>query len=295
MSEQANCETTRNATSSPAAADGRSPSDSPDGPTTGESGRAPAHASRSASPGCGGVQRTLATCGLHGSRSSRSARLQLLLESRLRAATGLHGSIEYTLTWRPASTPSGRLCCLLRASARRTSDIGCSGWPTPNCNERGPESRESTDRRGSGGIDLQSVAQLAGWNTPRATDGTKGGPGQTGGSLPADAAQSGWPTPTTRDGKDGACGDANVPENALLGRCCHGAITNGVGLPTRKSGVLNPELSRWLMGYPRAWARAIPGWQAWTSAQHAITESLRCGCGATRSSPRSPRSSCERT
>jgi hypothetical protein len=35
----------------------------------------------------------------------------------------------------------------------------------------------------------------AGWNTPRATDGSHGGPNQAGGALSADAAMTGWPTP----------------------------------------------------------------------------------------------------
>jgi hypothetical protein len=60
---------------------------------------------------------------------------------------------------------------------------------------------------------------LAGWNTPRATDGENGGPNQAGGALPADAAElAGWATPACRDAKDGACETADVPVNALLGR-----------------------------------------------------------------------------
>jgi hypothetical protein len=39
-------------------------------------------------------------------------------------------------------------------------------WATPNACERGPESRESKDRRGAGGIDL--MTQAASWATPTA-------------------------------------------------------------------------------------------------------------------------------
>ena len=41
---------------------------------------------------------------------------------------------------------------------------------------------------------------MLGWNTARASDGTKGGPNQAGGALSADAALSGWPTAQARDG-----------------------------------------------------------------------------------------------
>jgi DNA (cytosine-5)-methyltransferase 1 len=55
--------------------------------------------------------------------------------------------------------------------------------------------------------------------TPRATDGTKGGPGQRGssGDLMLPSAVTLLPTPTSRDWKDGSP-NSNVPVNALLGR-----------------------------------------------------------------------------
>ena len=70
---------------------------------------------------------------------------------------------------------------------------------------------------------------MAGWNTPRSTDGDKGSRTAEGceaeiarkgrlDDLPSTATYlAGWPTPTTRDWKDGSeC--LNVPTNALLGR-----------------------------------------------------------------------------
>jgi hypothetical protein len=107
---------------------------------------------------------------------------------------------------------------------------------------------------------LEDEVFLASWNTPRATDGSKGGPNQAGGALPADAALVGWPTttqtdalrhpavffdtpnitlnhaaqlvgwptPTTRDHKDGSA-DGTAPENALLGR----AVWNCKNSPAR--------------------------------------------------------------
>jgi hypothetical protein len=53
---------------------------------------------------------------------------------------------------------------------------------------------------------------IANWSTPKATDGTKGGPGQSYGSgewppLPAQAAQ--WQTPVADDQTDRLCGKIN--------------------------------------------------------------------------------------
>ncbi|MCA0451843.1 MAG: hypothetical protein LCH62_19060, partial [Proteobacteria bacterium] len=48
------------------------------------------------------------------------------------------------------------------------------------------------------------VATIADWNTPRATDGSNGGPNQANGALSADAAQvTGWRTPTKGNGDRG--------------------------------------------------------------------------------------------
>lgn len=122
------------------------------------------------------------TSGQPGTTSLTSAALQSLLESRLRLRST--GSILYSLTWKERVTPSGRSICALRASKARIS--------------------------GSDYI-------LQGFNTPRATDGTNGGPNQAGGALPHDASLAGWPTTTTRDHKDGSS-EGTVPLNSLLGR-----------------------------------------------------------------------------
>ena len=83
---------------------------------------------------------------------------------------GLLGSMLYTLTWKERVTPAQLSISALRASARRTSDSAFTGWPTATANAytgAGTQGRQ-------GGMNLQTCAQLAGWNTPAATDG-KGG------------------------------------------------------------------------------------------------------------------------
>ena len=73
--------------------------------------------------------------------------------------------------------------------------------------------------------------------------------------------RSGWPTPTTRDHKDGSyC--PNVESNALLGRVVWtaGPLPTGLNASTEKPVAyrLNPNFSRWLMGFPVEWANCAP-------------------------------------
>jgi len=237
MSDQMIFQDTRSATSSPELASGRTPFAEPDGPTTAPSGPAVALASLSAQRAKDLGLLTSGTCGPSGSISSASAALQSSLESRLRARLSTLGSTLYKLTWKPWVTPSGRSRSRLRASALRTSATERTGWPTPNTPSGGPNVKSSAKH--TGGMDLDGAATLAAWNTPRATDGSNGGPNQAGGALPADAALAGWPTTTTRDWKDGGNPDVNVPLNALLGRVCWLA---GWSTPTVAERERSPEI-----------------------------------------------------
>jgi hypothetical protein len=155
---------TPNATSSPASASGHTRSAAPDGLMNGPSGPEAAPVSLSARRAKVAGLMTSGTFGPHGSISSASAALSASLASRLQARMGSDGSILYRLTWKERVTPSGRPICALRASAARTSG-----------NDSG--------------------LQRKGWNSPRSTDGSNGGPNQANGALSADAAIAGWPTP----------------------------------------------------------------------------------------------------
>jgi len=206
------------------------------------------------------------------------------LQSALEANLNGPGSMIYQTVWKPHTTPLGRQIYRLRASARRTSDsehsLVRSGWATPVGQQANGtpdaflERKRKSMANGSQSMgvclsDLNMQVQAwAGWNTPRATDGSNGGPNQAGGALTPDAALSGWPTPTTRDHKDGKeC--PNVPLNALLGRVtwltanpqaaritADGTMLTGCSAGMESGGQLNPAFSGWLQGFPEAWCHA---------------------------------------
>jgi hypothetical protein len=130
-----------------------------------------------------------------------------------------------------------------------------AGWPTPTSQDSASSgsANYSTESGRHPGTTLTDAARFAGWNTPRATEGSNGGPNQAGGALPADAAKAGWATPQAMD-----CEQAGGPNHVCLtnqatGRYQHGVNSFGSPAPMEKRGALNPELSRWLMGYPAAW------------------------------------------
>jgi hypothetical protein len=120
------------------------------------------------------------------------------------------------------------------AQGGRSLGAESRNWPTPTSDRHGPESKESKDARGSGGIDLQT-------------------------------ATLNWATPTSRDWKDGACGPetwGEKGENSLLGRQVQRNVTNG----PESSGdgqnslphYLNPAFVEYLQGFPIGWTAFEP-------------------------------------
>jgi len=159
------------AISLPGSADGPLPSASSDGLINSTAGPAPHRVSRFRALDSALSMPTNDTSGPLFTRLSVSAGLQSSLESKLRIRLAGSGSPLFDLTWKQQDMPAGPPICRLRASARRTS-----------------ASASSSPRKG--------------WITPRATDGSNGGPNQANGALAADAALSSWVTPSARDWKD---------------------------------------------------------------------------------------------
>lgn len=247
---------------------GHTPCAAQDGRMTAPSGQDPVPASLSARQAKEKGLLTSGTCGPPSSVSSASAALTLFLASRLQALTALHGSTLYRLTWKQRTTPAGRSIPALRASVPRTSDKGCTGWPTPTGNSytgAGSGNRE-------GGLNLQTAVELSGWPTPRSVEAghSTGNPARAFNSksrLEDIVFLTGWVTPSARDWKDtpgmaterpdGRNRTDQLPRQAATTYPCRltvsGKMLTGSSAGMESGGQLNPALARWLMGLPTEW------------------------------------------
>ena len=162
------------------------------GPTTDQYGQDRALASHSVSPAKAKELTTRDTFGPLFGGSSPSADLQACLASRLQAQMAGSGSPEYTLIWKQWDMFAGLQICALRASARRTSDSDCGGWPTVAATEarqgyqdrsrgkKGTQESLSTvavnvltgpaQSGGPVGTERQDGCPLDGWWTPKTTN-----------------------------------------------------------------------------------------------------------------------------
>lgn len=240
MSDRTTCADTNNVISLPASAAGPTPWPLPDGRLVDPCGLAAALASLSARQV---KELGLTISGIYGRPgfiSSVSADLQSCLESRFRARMQTPGLTLYTLTWKAWVTPSGVSRSRLRASVRRTSETGTTGWPTPAARDFRSES--ATDEFNlkrwahARGKPLSAVALLAGWATPNCP--RKNDSDNTAGRW--------YPSKKQRD----------LDYQALLTEA--GDTSIGSLAQTASTGQLNPAHSRWLMGYPAAWDDCAP-------------------------------------
>jgi len=176
--------------------------------------------------------KTSVTCGRSDSGSSESANLSAFLGSRLKQRLDTDGSIEFSLTWKQKVTPAGRLFSLLRASARRISDRGYSGWRSPDTGEnRGGayQDPEKALRLAEAGhqINLEDQSILAHWPTPDASEGGPRTPDARRGSAPGLKAASllaphpevpvpplltGWARPSARGSQEQPIGSWQTPK-----------------------------------------------------------------------------------
>ena len=184
------------------------------------------------------------------------------------AGIGTWSYALYRLTWKQRTTPAGRSIPALRASVPRTSDKGCTGWPTPTGNSytgAGSGNRE-------GGLNLQTAVELSGWPTPRSAEAghSTGNPARAFNSksrLEDIVFLTGWVTPSARGWKDtpgmaaerldGRNRTDQLPRRAATTYPCRltvsGKMLTGFCAGMESGGQLNPALARWLMGLPPEW------------------------------------------
>ncbi|QJI52275.1 hypothetical protein [Cronobacter phage JC01] len=276
MSDHKTSVASPSATSSQASPDGRLPCDSPGSRTISRCGRVVLRASLSAWLEQASGQEIHVTWLRPFSISSQSVVLQCSSASRLqRQLKKTTGLTLYSLSWKRKVTPAQRMYCQLQASALRTNATDYFSrpfaWTTPS---------HSDGRRGWSGItanmtgsSLAQQAKMTSWHTAIAND-AKGSDYSTSAGrkilkLGGEAKLAIWPTSSATDHKGGYQGGRirngklsvdrlDVAAQLVMPDCPvriteTGEVLTGSSAGMDASGPLNPEHSRWLMGYPAAW------------------------------------------
>ena len=100
--------------------------------------------------------------------------------------------------------------------------------------------------------------------------------------MPADAALSSWATPNARDHKGAPTIATHRPDNGKMradqldfqAALASGTTTESSDSETGKRGVLNPELTLWLQGFPEEWLNCMD-WGILSSHSAAQRSSVR--------------------
>ena len=132
----------------------------------------------------------------------------------------------------------------------KSSDTSSESWETKCIRNERHLAEGRNGMKGVGGMTLPMQAVVAGWVSPTVTPPR---PQDTGIPLSQQVyGLAGWATTTTNDAKNNAA-PSQFDRNSLALNCQAVIASQSSPVATGKRGVLNPDLCRWLMGYPAGW------------------------------------------